>query len=64
MSFSDSMVGISVDYSAAQINTAYSLSLAKKAMDQQEQSAEKLLDMLPKQTQPVPLKGQYFNAVV
>lgn len=53
----NSIAAASTSMSAAQFAQNYSISVAKKAMDSQEQMAQQILDMLP-QTPPM---GQYLD---
>lgn len=48
----DSIASMAMDMSAAQFETAYSLSVEKKVMDTQELAAQEMLQMLPP-TQPM-----------
>jgi len=48
--------------SAAEFEVAYTMSMAKKAMDQTEMAAQELLKMLPSTPPPATVaKGQYID---
>lgn len=59
MDLMNSIASASMSMSAAQLSQQYAVSVTKKAMDTQEQTALRLLDMLPQ----VP-KGQYVDIMV
>jgi len=54
-----SIASASMSMSAAQFSQQYAISVTKKAMDMQEQTATQLLDMLPQ----IPM-GQYVDISV
>lgn len=57
MDMMNSIAAQSMSMSAAQFAQQYSISVAKKAMENQEQAAQQILEMLP----PTPPMGQNID---
>lgn len=55
----ESIAGMAMDMSAAQVANQYAISVAKKMMDTQELAGQELTRML--QAVPTPGKGQYVD---
>lgn len=53
----ESIAGMAMDMSAAQVANQYAISVTKKMMDTQELAGQELIKMLP----PTPGMGQYID---
>lgn len=55
----ESIAGMAMDMSAAQVANQYAISVTKKMMDTQELAGQELVNMLP--DLPAPSKGQFID---